>query len=150
MLILGFPVAKMRNTTYPETEDSHSGKASGAVSGTFDRSQVGRFNLPPAQSATASLRGLISMNWSMSGFSFAWACLVLICLLGLFPSCSLQASTLGERDFSVLSSGQISNLVSSLDPVRNIDPSNPNSHLSKILIPRVGEVLICFEGIFAS
>jgi len=63
----------------------------------------------------------------------------MISLLGLFPSSSLQASTLGERDFSLLSSGQISNLVSSPDPARNVDPSNPNSHLSKILIPRVAD-----------
>jgi hypothetical protein len=74
-------------------------------------------------------------NWPISG---PWASLLILSVLALLPAYSLQASTLGERDLSILSSGQISSLVSFPDPVRNVDPSNPNSHLSKILIPRVG------------
>ncbi|KAF5373571.1 hypothetical protein D9758_000826 [Tetrapyrgos nigripes] len=62
--------------------------------------------------------------------------LSLFSLLLCSPLLSWQAS-LGERDFVQLSSGQISTLVSSPDPVKNLDPSNPSSHLSKILIPRV-------------
>lgn len=54
-----------------------------------------------------------------------------------FPTPSLQKSTLGERDFIALNADAISYLVSNPDPVRNIDPHNPSSHLSKILIPRV-------------
>ncbi|KAH9952082.1 hypothetical protein B0H21DRAFT_683717 [Amylocystis lapponica] len=52
----------------------------------------------------------------------------------LFRPC--QASALAQRDFTQLSSDAISSLVSAPDPVRNVDPSNPSSHLSKILIPR--------------
>jgi glutaminyl-peptide cyclotransferase len=33
----------------------------------------------------------------------------------------------------------MSSLVSNPDPVRNVDPHNPSSHLSKILIPRVSD-----------
>jgi len=62
--------------------------------------------------------------------------LTLLSLLLCSPLITLQYS-LGERDFVQLSSGQISTLVSSPDPVKNVDPSNPSSHLSKILIPRV-------------
>lgn len=62
-----------------------------------------------------------------------------LCLFSLFltfPWSSYQASTLGPRDLQKLSAGAISSLVSHPDPVRNIDPTNPSSHLSKILIPR--------------
>lgn len=53
-----------------------------------------------------------------------------------FPWISLQASTLGRRDLTKLSSGAIASLIAHPDPIRNVDPKNPNSHLSKILIPR--------------
>jgi hypothetical protein len=81
---------------------------------------------------------LASVSWPLPASSIHWTCLCILCVLALFPSCSLQGSTLGERDLSALSSAQISTLVSSPDPVRNINLANPNSHLSKILIPRVG------------
>ena len=58
-----------------------------------------------------------------------------MCLL-IFPSRSLQASRLGEREFKSLSASALSFLVAHPDPIRNVDPSNPSSHLSKILIPR--------------
>ena len=58
-------------------------------------------------------------------------------LLGLILfSLTCDASKLGPRDFSLLSSKAIASLVASPDPVRNVDPHNPTSHLSKILIPR--------------
>ncbi|EEB86634.1 hypothetical protein MPER_16343, partial [Moniliophthora perniciosa FA553] len=41
-----------------------------------------------------------------------------------------------QRDFVELSSPQVLSLIHTPDPVKNIDPSNPASHLSKILIPR--------------
>lgn len=63
-----------------------------------------------------------------------WPRLVLL-LLAAFCLCS-QAAKLGQRDFTPLSSNAIASLVASPDPVRNIDPHNPNSHLSRILIPR--------------
>ncbi|KZT27324.1 hypothetical protein NEOLEDRAFT_1088852 [Neolentinus lepideus HHB14362 ss-1] len=47
-----------------------------------------------------------------------------------------QASVFGERSLSTLSSDAISHLVSTPDPVKNVDPANSASHLSKILIPR--------------
>ncbi|EGN95600.1 hypothetical protein SERLA73DRAFT_186705 [Serpula lacrymans var. lacrymans S7.3] len=53
------------------------------------------------------------------------------------PAFSLQRSALGIREFSPLSSAQILALVSSVDPLKNVDTRNPDSHLSKILIPRV-------------
>lgn len=61
--------------------------------------------------------------------------LLCVCFLS-FPWIALQASTLGPRDLKKLSSGAISSLIAHPDPIRNIDPKNPNSHLSKILIPR--------------
>lgn len=61
-----------------------------------------------------------------------------LCTLFLsFPWPSFQASTLGPRELKKLSSGAITSLVSHPDPTRNVDPNNPSSHLSKILIPRV-------------
>lgn len=53
-----------------------------------------------------------------------------------FPWLSIQASTLGPRDFKKLSPGAISTLISHPDPTRNLDTKNPSSHLSTILIPR--------------
>lgn len=60
-------------------------------------------------------------------------------LLLLLAAPSYQVgSHLGERDLPILDAAQISALVAFPDPVRSIDPSNPDSHLSKILIPRAG------------
>ncbi|XP_006457942.1 hypothetical protein AGABI2DRAFT_199040 [Agaricus bisporus var. bisporus H97] len=57
------------------------------------------------------------------------------CLASTFLS--LQASVLGERDLPQLSSDELSVLVTGVpDPILKLDPANPNSHLSKILIPR--------------
>ncbi|KAF8844821.1 hypothetical protein BDN67DRAFT_920818 [Paxillus ammoniavirescens] len=49
---------------------------------------------------------------------------------------SNQVSTLGQRDLKQLTAEQITTLAASVDPVKNIDTRNPNSHLSKFLIPR--------------
>ena len=65
--------------------------------------------------------------------------LVLLCLLVSFPAPSHQASRLGKREFKHLSQSDIASLIAHPDPVQNIDPHNPNSHLSKILIPRAPE-----------
>lgn len=61
---------------------------------------------------------------------------VWLLLLLLSPLPSFQASTLGERTLTELSTDDISILVSTPDPLENLNPSNPSSHLSKILIPR--------------
>ncbi|KAI0699232.1 hypothetical protein BC835DRAFT_1267949 [Cytidiella melzeri] len=60
----------------------------------------------------------------------------MLCLFLSLPLPSQQASRLGQRDFKHLSQDAIASLIASPDPVRNIDPYNPSSHLSKILIPR--------------
>jgi hypothetical protein len=70
-----------------------------------------------------------------AGLDFALS-LTCIVLLFTFPSYSAQASTLGKRTLAQLSSDEILALVSSPDPLKNLDPSDPSSHLSKILIPR--------------
>ncbi|KAF8077716.1 glutaminyl-peptide cyclotransferase-like protein [Lyophyllum atratum] len=50
-----------------------------------------------------------------------------------------QASTLGERTLPELDANSITTLISTPDPIKQLDPSNPSSHLSKILIPRVSD-----------
>jgi len=61
----------------------------------------------------------------------------LLLFLFALPSPTFQRSTLGERELTPLSATAISALVSSPDPLKQLDPKNPSSHLSKILIPRV-------------
>lgn len=80
-----------------------------------------------------------SNSWSLYKCSLHWVCLLAFLM---FPASSLQASMLGKRNLSQLSLEQISILVSTSDPLQNMDPSNPNSHLSRILIPRAGERVI--------
>ncbi|KAG5638987.1 hypothetical protein H0H81_008208 [Sphagnurus paluster] len=65
--------------------------------------------------------------------------LSVICLILLSPTLTFQASTLGERALPELSASAITTLVSTPDPIKQLDPSNPASHLSKILIPRVSD-----------
>lgn len=60
----------------------------------------------------------------------------LVCL-SLLLSVS-NGSKLGPRSFVSLSTEQLSSIVSLKDPLRNLDPYNPSSHLAKILIPRPG------------
>ncbi|GLB34720.1 putative peptidase M28 family protein [Lyophyllum shimeji] len=49
------------------------------------------------------------------------------------------ASRLGDRTLPELSASGITTLITTPDPIKNVDPSNPASHLSKILIPRVSD-----------
>ncbi|PPQ98123.1 hypothetical protein CVT26_003167 [Gymnopilus dilepis] len=63
-------------------------------------------------------------------------CLSMLFVLTLLPSLSLQAASLDRRELGPLSSDDISRLISVSDPFKNLDHSNPTSHLSKILIPR--------------
>ncbi|KAH7908762.1 hypothetical protein BJ138DRAFT_1136942 [Hygrophoropsis aurantiaca] len=53
-----------------------------------------------------------------------------------WPIYSLQGSILGQRSLPQLTATEILSLASSSDPVKNIDTHDPNSHLSRILIPR--------------
>ncbi|KAH0830702.1 hypothetical protein J3R83DRAFT_2180 [Lanmaoa asiatica] len=49
---------------------------------------------------------------------------------------SSQLLRLGQRDLTQLSTEQILALANSVNPIKNIDTRNPDSHLSKLLIPR--------------
>lgn len=49
---------------------------------------------------------------------------------------SAISGKLGTRELTALPATAIASLVETPDPVRNIDPANPSSHLSRILIPR--------------
>ncbi|KAG1719894.1 uncharacterized protein EDB91DRAFT_1240492 [Suillus paluster] len=54
-------------------------------------------------------------------------------LLSFLSWCTLtiQGSTLGQRDFTQLTTEQILALADAADPVANVDTNNPTSHLSK-------------------
>lgn len=56
----------------------------------------------------------------------------------------ISCSHFDARDIKLLSDEQIEMLVAAVDPVKNIDTQNPESHLSKILIPRPGVLCIRF------
>ncbi|KAH9173537.1 hypothetical protein EDB89DRAFT_1884969 [Lactarius sanguifluus] len=53
-----------------------------------------------------------------------------------FFTLSLAASLLGERALPALSSSALSDLANMRDSSKNLDSSDPHSHLQKILIPR--------------
>ncbi|KAI0822736.1 hypothetical protein BC628DRAFT_636924 [Trametes gibbosa] len=72
----------------------------------------------------------LSSSWSPLGF---WR-LTLFGLTAFVVSC--HAAKLGQRDLKPLSSQAIKTLVTSPDPVRNIDFHDTSSHVSKFLIPR--------------
>ncbi|KAG9318620.1 hypothetical protein JVU11DRAFT_713 [Chiua virens] len=57
-------------------------------------------------------------------------------ILSLWTAGSSQLTRLGQRDFAQLSAAQIIALANAVDPVKNIDTRSPDSHLSKLLIPR--------------
>ncbi|KAF8350538.1 glutaminyl-peptide cyclotransferase-like protein [Amanita rubescens] len=59
---------------------------------------------------------------------------ILVLLVSTIPS--LQQSILGERALPPLSEENLLHLSSSPDPLKNLNPNNPNSHISHILIPR--------------
>ncbi|KAG6909641.1 hypothetical protein DXG01_016423 [Tephrocybe rancida] len=60
-------------------------------------------------------------------------------LLLSLPLCAYQASTIGERELPELALSSLTDLISTPDPIRQLDPSNPASHVSKLLIPRVSD-----------
>ena len=61
---------------------------------------------------------------------------------------SIQGSKLGRRELPSLLPTDITKLVTATDPLSNLDPSNPTSHLSKILIPRAGMPLLSLATLF--
>ena len=96
---------------------------------------VSLLNAPPFFPFSDSMRGAHRSCHLRSMFSL-WTGLTLVFL------CCLQAvraaQWLGERALPELSYGQIRTLATSVDPTKNLDPSDRHSHLSKILIPRPG------------
>ncbi|KAI6045571.1 hypothetical protein EDC04DRAFT_2633810 [Pisolithus marmoratus] len=63
------------------------------------------------------------------------AYLGVVALLPWIP-CQARYSQPAPRNLEQLSSAQLVALVGIADPVKNVDPRDPQSHLSKILIPR--------------
>lgn len=59
----------------------------------------------------------------------------LIWALSVFTTLAVAIKA-NPRDFTTLSAGDMSEIVSQHDPHKALDTSNPSSHLSKILIPR--------------
>jgi glutaminyl-peptide cyclotransferase len=55
---------------------------------------------------------------------------------------SVHGSKLERRELPPLSPTDITKLVTATDPLIKLDPSNPSSHLSRILIPRAGMPLL--------
>ena len=64
---------------------------------------------------------------------FPW---LLVGTLLTYAVLSHCAASLGERALPALSSSALSDLANMRDPSKNLDPSDPYSHLQKILIPR--------------
>ena len=57
-------------------------------------------------------------------------------LIWTFFTLSLGASFLGERELPTLSSSALEDLANMRDPSKNLDTSDPHSHLQRILLPR--------------
>jgi hypothetical protein len=62
-------------------------------------------------------------------------CLLLWAVLS-YLTLSHVAASLGERALPSISSSALEDLANMRDPAKNLDPSDPYSHLQKILIPR--------------
>lgn len=89
-------------------------------------------------------RRIRRLTLTMPSWHFRWCRIPAFCVLWCLGSTllSLQASVFGERDLPRLSSDGLSALVTGVsDPIHKLDPANPTSHLSKILIPRVRKSL---------
>jgi hypothetical protein len=113
-----------RTDTYPKTEYGHGGM--GRTAGRLRRMRVKDDNV------TFSALNVSAWLWRICGPLF---------VVLLYTCLSFQAANLEPRVLTPLQEDDVSQLVSARDPLQNLDPSNPNSHLSKILIPRPGMVL---------
>ena len=132
------------NRTHPQTEDDHGGQKQlprehGHLSDVFHSSLC----KPNATLAATPMDACAKGRRRRWRHSWATLCLSFITLLDLVPP-SLEAQWLGERAFRELSPAQIQHLVESPDSAKNLDTSDPSSHLSRILIPRVGELVQLF------
>ena len=72
-----------------------------------------------------------------TALQLGWQLWLLFLVLSI-PLTSVLGSNLVQRELPSLSPTDIAKLVTARDPLNNLDPSNPTSHLSKILIPRAG------------
>lgn len=70
----------------------------------------------------------LCMGWRLQPYPLFILLLVLPSIFG--------AATLDRRELSPVSTDDMIQLISARDPLKNLNPSNPASHLSKILIPR--------------
>ncbi|TCD71219.1 hypothetical protein EIP91_011697 [Steccherinum ochraceum] len=96
--------------------------------------------LPPSSSSSTSTATATMVNVSAGRRIRLCDVGVPLFLVSLFlslPWYVYAASSLGPRAFQDLPSDALSALTSHPDPVRNVDPNNPHSHLANILIPRV-------------
>lgn len=73
--------------------------------------------------------------WLLPRISMVWLTVSSLLILSRLRV-ALGAQSLGERSFKELSPGQVAFLASNPDPLKNLDPDDSSSHLSKILIPR--------------
>lgn len=64
--------------------------------------------------------------------------LLVVCLLSILDRCSysVNASDVQGRKLKTLQSHDLGALVGLGDPLKTLDPADPNTHLSHILIPR--------------
>ena len=76
-----------------------------------------------------------------TGTQLGWQLWLLFLILST-SLISTHGSKLERRELPSLSPTDMTRLVTATDPLFNLDPSNPNSHLSKILIPRPGMPLL--------
>uniref|UniRef100_A0A8H7Y2I5 Peptide hydrolase n=1 Tax=Psilocybe cubensis TaxID=181762 RepID=A0A8H7Y2I5_PSICU len=75
------------------------------------------------------MRGSVSLL--LRHYALCWLFITI-----LLPALSYSKAVLDRRELRPLSSDDLKTLVSVTDPLKNLDPANPASHLSKILIPR--------------
>lgn len=76
-------------------------------------------------------------------FASAWMALPWVLLIAVLVNARRPPPL--PRSFRELSPEEISSLVKIRDPTRNLDPNDPTSHLSKILIPRPRECVRCLK-----
>ena len=79
-------------------------------------------------------------------FTFGWVTLPWVLLIAVVLVDARRPPPL-PRSFRELSTDEVSWLVDGKDPLKGLDPNDPNSHLSKILIPRPGEWLLFLKHV---
>ena len=75
-----------------------------------------------------------------AGTMLQWLLVGALLSLAILSPC---AASLGERAFPTLSSSALADLANMRDASKNLDTSDPYSHLQKILIPRPGTYTVC-------